>query len=449
MSTRTVVRRKVSARRDAAGSAFSVSAEEIRELSERLGEPQWLLERRLEALSHYEGVPMPTVSDEPWRRTDIRSLPVGEVRFAPAIDTPVDPALLEPLAGEKHGALLTLRPGYPATLEGGAGLGEQGVLFLDWAEAVREHPSLLEKRLSSVVEPVEGKFAAMAAALSDSGVVVYVPPGVEVAAPLHSVLWAPGGEHAFSSRLLVILDQGASLTYTHETASPTAAEGYAIHSGIVELVVEEGAHLTFIELQNWGEHVWNFTHERCRVARDGSLDWIFGAVGSRLTKNFTELDLAGQGAEGRMSGFYFADGIQHLDHDTQQNHLAPDTRSDLLFKGGLVQRSRSVWQGMIYVDKVAQRTDGYQANRNLLLSEKARADSIPGLEILADDVRCTHGATIGQLEEDPIFYLMSRGLDRKLAERLVVKGFFEEVMARIPFENVRQRFLGMIDDKMG
>jgi Fe-S cluster assembly protein SufD len=149
-----------------------------------------------------------------------------------------------------------------------------------------------------------------------------------------------------------------------------------------------------------------------------------------------------------MSGFYFTDGVQHLDHDTQQNHLAPHTTSDLLFKGALVGRSRSVWQGMIYVAPAAQKTDGYQANRNLILSPRARADSIPGLEILADDVRCTHGATVGQLDPEPIFYLMSRGLPRKEAERVVVDGFFDPVMQRIPFEGVRERFQRMIDEKM-
>jgi Fe-S cluster assembly protein SufD len=206
--------------------------------------------------------------------------------------------------------------------------------------------------------------------------------------------------------------------------------------------------LTFVELQSWGEHVWNFTHERARLGQEAALNWIFGAVGSHLTKNFTEIDLDGPGAEGRMSGFYFADGDQHLDHDTQQNHLAPSGTSDLLFKGALLDRSRSVWQGMIYVAPGAQKTDGYQANRNLVLSPKARADSIPGLEILADDVRCTHGATVGQLEQEPIYYLMSRGLPRRDAERLVVDGFFAPVLERVPYERVRERFARMIDMKM-
>jgi Fe-S cluster assembly protein SufD len=221
-----------------------------------------------------------------------------------------------------------------------------------------------------------------------------------------------------------------------------------MHAGIVEIKVGNSASFKFVELQSWGKNVWNFSHERIRVERDGKLDWIFGAVGSRLTKNFSELDLAGEGAQGRMSGFYFTDGSQHLDHDTQQNHLAPHTTSDLLFKGALKGRSRSVWQGMIYVAPGAQKTDGYQANRNLVLDEGARADSIPGLEILADDVRCTHGATVGKLEKEPLFYLLSRGIPPGDAERLIVEGFFDPIMQRIPFEGVRERFQQAILDKM-
>jgi Fe-S cluster assembly protein SufD len=417
-------------------------------VSASLGEPAWLLEQRLAAWEHYRVTPMPTLQDEPWRRTDLSGLPSAGAQRRPVEDVPVDRELLQPLAGEGGSALMVVRPGMPPQREAVEGLPGQGILLLDWVTAVREHADWLKDHLGTVVREQEGKFAALAGALAEDGVVVYVPPGVEAVQPLHSVLWAPARSGVHLSRVLVVVGRGASLTYVHEGASPTEAEGQSIHAGIVEVSLEDGARLTFVELQSWGEHVWNFTHERARLGRDAALNWVFGAVGSHVTKNFTELDLAGQGAEGRMSGFYFADGDQHLDHDTQQNHMAPNGTSDLLFKGALLDRSRSVWQGMIYVAPGAQKTDGYQANRNLVLSPQARADSIPGLEILADDVRCTHGATVGQLEEEPVFYLMSRGLPRREAERLVVDGFFAPVLERVPFERVRERFSRMIDGKM-
>jgi Fe-S cluster assembly protein SufD len=302
--------------------------------------------------------------------------------------------------------------------------------------------------IGKTVNVEEGKFSALAGAFAQNGVVLYVPKGVVVEGPLHSVLWGPGTDLAHVSHILVLVDEGASVTYVHESASPELKGANSMHAGIVEIQVMQNASMKFVELQSWGRHVWNFSHERARVERDGNIDWIFGAIGSRLTKNFTELDLAGEGATGRMSGFYFTDGTQHLDHDTQQNHLAPHTTSDLLFKGALKGKSRSVWQGMIYVAKDAQKTDGYQANRNLVLSDGARADSIPGLEILADDVRCTHGATVGKLEQEPLFYLKSRGIPQAEAEKIVVEGFFDPIFQRIPFEGVRERFQQYIADKM-
>jgi Fe-S cluster assembly protein SufD len=194
--------------------------------------------------------------------------------------------------------------------------------------------------------------------------------------------------------------------------------------------------------------VWSFTRERAQVHQDGKLEWIVGATGTHLTKNFADIELVEPGAACRMSGFYFTNGNQHLDHDTQQNHLAKNTTSDLLFKGALVDKSRSVWQGMIYVAPGAVGTDGYQANRNLILSKGARADSIPGLEILADDVRCTHGATVGKIDENEMFYLLSRGIPRKEAERLIITGFFAPIMDRIPFEGVQNRLAQAIREKM-
>jgi Fe-S cluster assembly protein SufD len=414
--------------------------------------PSFLREYRTRAWKAYQELPMPATTDEAWRRTDLKSMRAG--LFQPAeLDgrkagfAQPDAELLKPLVGNQHGGQITLLPGKP-NIDLDPELSAKGLIFTDFITAEKQYPELLEKILGQIVRPDEGKFAAMAAALARTGIFVYVPKGLIVEQPLHSVLWGPGKDLAFFSHILVYLDEGSSLTYVHEAASPTETESQTLHAGIVEIHVGEAANLQFVELQSWGEHVWNFSHERARVDRSGNLDWIFGAVGSHLTKNFSDLDLAGEGAVGRMSGFYFTENDQHFDHDTQQNHLAPHTTSDLLFKGALKGHSRSVWQGMIYVAPGAQKTDGYQANRNLVLSPKARADSIPGLEILADDVRCTHGATVGKIDADQVFYLRSRGMPYADAERLVVEGFFDPIMQRIPFEGVRSRFQDAILQKM-
>jgi len=404
---------------------------------------------RTQAWEAFKRLSLPKTTEEPWRRTDLRNLPVASFKLpnGHVQGLPGGPAdLLKPLVTDQHGGQIVLTPS-GATVDLDDSIAEQGVIFTDLKTAQEKHPDLVNRILGEIVKPEEGKFAALAGALSQNGVVLYVPKNVQVEQPLHSILWGPGA-FAYISHLLVLVDEGASVTYVHESASPTEEGIDTMHAGIVEIKVEQAANLKFVELQSWGKHVWNFSHERASVERDAQLDWIFGAIGSHLTKNFTELDLAGQGSTGRMSGFYFTDGKQHLDHDTQQNHFAPNTTSDLLFKGALKGKSRSVWQGMIYVAPGAQKTDGYQANRNLVLDEQARADSIPGLEIMADDVRCTHGATVGKLEEEPLFYLKSRGIPQDEAERLVVEGFFDPIMQRIPFEGVRARFQAAIMEKM-
>jgi Fe-S cluster assembly protein SufD len=448
MASQTVMHRKprVITR---GGSEFPFSEADVKRASENLGEPAWLAERRLQAWKRYRSLPLPSLKDETWRRTDIRGLPASQLNIKPADDLAIDPRYLEPLTSHTHGSLLILHPGRGTRVELHEELIEKGVIFTDWRTAVQEHSDLLERHLGAIAHDGEDKFSALTEAMVEDGIFIYVPVGVTVEQPLHSVFWVPGERAAFFSRVLLIVEDDASLTYVHESLSPSVPEADAVHTGMLDIYVGSDSKLNFVELQNLGKHVWNFSHEWARVGRGGRLDWVFGGIGSRLTKSFSELDLLAEGAEGRISGFYFADENQHLDHDTQQNHIAPHTTSDLLFKGALVERSRSVWRGMIYVAPGAQHSDGYQANRNLILSDRARADSIPGLEILADDVRCTHGATVGQLEEEPIFYLMSRGIPRPEAERLVIDGFFAEIMDRVPFEGVRDRFRAIIEEKLG
>lgn len=407
--------------------------------------------QRVKSWQAFQSLPMPSLKDEAWRRTDISTMKSDLFQLPdPESYLDLDPVpadLLQPIADELHGGQVVVTPG-GAQIQLDPDLAAEGVIFCDFKTALLNHPRLIERLSGQIVPADESKFTALAYALGVNGIFLYVPAGIQVEQPLHGLSWGPGANLAHLDHVLVWVEEGASVTFVHEAASPAGHDFESLHCGVVEIYVGQAARLNFVELQSWAENVWNFTHERARVDIDGQLDWVFGAVGSRLTKNFSDLDLVGRGATGRMSGFYFTDHNQHLDHDTEQNHLAPNTTSDLLFKGALIDESRSVWQGNIYVAPGAVKTDGYQANRNLVLSRKARADSIPGLEILADDVRCTHGATVGKIDETQMFYLLSRGIPRPDAERLIVEGFFDPVMQRIPFEGVRQRFQQAILHKM-
>ena len=263
------------------------------------------------------------------------------------------------------------------------------------------------------------------------GALLYVPKGVKIEAPLFSLIGLAGDGRVDLSHTLVVLEEGAEATLVREMAGREGGQQPSLHVGAVEVFLAQNARLRLVNIQNWDETTWHFSRERAFVGRDASLQWTIGALGSRLSKVNQEVALTGPGASAQVNGVMFTSGRQHLAYFTRQDHIAPHTTSDLLYRGGLKDRSRIVWKGMIRVEREAQRTDAYQKNDNLVLSESARADSIPGLEIEANDVRCTHGATAGRVDEDMIFYAQARGIPREAAIRLIVEGFFADVYDRI------------------
>lgn len=429
---------------------MAFTKEAVKDLSAKLDEPEWMREFRLAAWAVYDGLPVPTTSDEAWRRTDLRRLKLDQ--HAPSLNggsavLSLPAHLGEQVTEDAAGGVLVHVDGVVTQFELSDELKAQGIIFCDMHTAVREHAELVQSYFMTEVVPVdEGKFAALHGAFWQGGTFLYVPKGVKASAPLHSALWSQSGKTF--THTLVVVEAGAEAVLIDEYASETVKE-QAFHNGAVELLVRDEGNLTYVSLQDFGMNMYQVTHERGRVGRDGKLDWVISAMGTRLTKAFQTVELDDQGSWARMSGLFFTDGRQHFDLDTQQNHNAADTVSDLLYKGALKQKSRSVWQGMIKALPGSQRIDGFQANRNLILERTARADSIPGLEIEADDVRCTHASTIGQIDETEVFYLMSRGIPRATAIQMVVQGFFDPVMQRIPFEGVRDRITERILQKVG
>jgi Fe-S cluster assembly protein SufD len=424
--------------------------EAVLALSEINSEPNWMRQSRLSALRAFHDIPRPTTRDEPWRRTDIRRLDLAKVvPSTGGARLEQLPARLTDMIGldEQAGLLLHADGGnVHSSLD--ASLAEQGVVFCAMDTAVHDHSVLLQKHfMKDAVSVSDGYFSAMHAAMWSGGTFLYVPKDVVVELPLRAATWAGPYANSFT-HTLVVVERGAKVTLIEEFASDDGAD-QAMHNGVVELIVRDNAQLDYVNVQDWSQRAFNFTTERAIVHRDAALHWVVGGMGSRLTKSFIDTALVGPGSTALMSGVFFGDGRQHLDFDTQQNHMAPNTTSDLLYKGALRGRAHSVWQGMIKVFPDAQKTDGYQANRNLILEKTARADSIPGLEIEADDVRCTHGATISQLDPEEVFYIRSRGLPFKETQRLIVQGFFTPVIDRIPLPDVRERLTDDIIKKIG
>jgi Fe-S cluster assembly protein SufD len=423
--------------------------EAVLELSAYLNEPEWMRDFRLAAWAVYESTPMPTTTDEAWRRTNIRRLKLDEI--GPSINggmpTATVPDYLDAqFADEPSGGMLTQIDGVTVKYALSDELKAQGVIFCDMDTAVREHGDLVQKYfMAAGVKVTEGKFAALHGAFWRGGTFMYIPKNVKAAAPLHSTLWSANGKTF--THTLVVMEEGSEANLLDVYASADG-EGQGLHNGVIELLVGDNANLIYSGLQDFGKHVWQFNHERGRVGRDGKLDWVTSWMGSRVVKAFQTLELDQQGGWGRMSGAFFTNGRQHVDLDTQQNHNAGDTVSDLLYKGALKGNSRTVWQGMIKALPGSQKIDGFQANRNLMLDKTARADSIPGLEIEADDVKCTHASTVGKMDEEEVFYLMARGIPRQRAMEMVVEGFFHPLLTRIPVEGVRERIFGRILEKM-
>ncbi|MFL5980631.1 MAG: Fe-S cluster assembly protein SufD [Gaiellaceae bacterium] len=374
-----------------------------------------------EALERYRELPLPDTNEEHWRFTDLRGFDPDTFEQVPGSD---------PKSGTAETMLDLDVAGLATITESGIAIerAPDGVTFAPLDEA--------NERLYSLVGWDE-KFAAHNAAVWQHGLLVHVPKGVELDKPLYVRIAGSSENSALFWRLLVIADPGARFTLVEEIVSGSP-ELNAYTNEAAELFVEEGAKLEYVSLQNLSRNTWHFASHHARVERDAELDWVTGGFGSKKGKVRIQNDLAGEGATSRVTGAYFTDGDQHLDYDTFQEHIAPNTTSDFAFKGALRDTSTAVWRGMIRVERDAQKTNAYQENRNLMLSPTTHAVPIPGLEIMANDVRCTHGATVGRVDREQLFYLMSRGLSRGEAERLIVRGFFEDVLARVELEPVRE-----------
>jgi Fe-S cluster assembly protein SufD len=399
------------------------------------GEPDWLRELREQAWTKFESLPAPSQRDEEWMRTDTRLFRWDKFGFAAEA---VAAGSAEPLLtrGVQLGGQVTAVDSRPHMANLEDKWRKRGVLFGSLDELVREQGDLVRPHLFRAFNSSYDKFAALHAAAWSGGTLLYVPRGVSIDEPLHMLSVLSPGASDFG-HTLVILEDGAEATLLAETAS--TAEGTAgLHCGAVELLLGPGARLRYVNLQNWSNGVWHFAHQKALVDRDASLQWTIAALGSRLAKVNQHVGLVGRGAHAQVNGVMFTEGKQHLSYHTLQHHEAPSCKSDLLYKTALQDSSRTVWRGMIKVDTAAQKTDGYQRNDNLMLSDHARSDSIPGLEILADDVRCTHGSTTGRVDDEQIFYARCRGLTRKEAVRMVVAGFFQQVFDRITIDSVRE-----------
>jgi Fe-S cluster assembly protein SufD len=389
-------------------NAPAITQETVRQLSRRHKEPEWLLQRRLDAWRAYEAMSMPNPLDEEWRRTDISQLDLASVLVeSPA---PVGEIGLEvfPRAGEAGPQLF----------------------YGHLSEAATSHREIVERHLHSLVKAQDWKLQALQAALWQ-GALVYVPRGVEATVPVrHLVL---SHEPANFPHLLIVAEANSSVTVVQEARPGLDHPGNALVSGAVEIIAGADARVRFVETQRWGDDAYAFSTMRARLDRGAELSASLVGLGGRLSRTKLEVTLAGEGSRAELIGLAFGNDKQHFDYVTLQDHIAPRTASDLLFKTALDDESSAVWTGTVRIQKGASASEANQTSRNLLLSEHAKAAPIPILEIEAYDVlRCSHGASAGPLDEDQRFYLESRGIPPAEAQTLLVEAFFREVIDRLP-----------------
>jgi Fe-S cluster assembly protein SufD len=386
---------------------------------------------RTEALERFRELPLPDTNEEHWRFTDLKG-------FDPDAFSHVQGS------GPRTGPVETM---LELDVAGLATITEAGVEIERLPEGVTFEPLTEDhEQLYSLVGWDE-KFAAHNAALWEHGLLVVVPKGVELDKPLYVRVTNSTEDGSLFWRLLVVAEEGARFTLIEEAAS--SSPGLRSYTNTAqEFFLGPHSKFEYVSIQNLSRETWHFASHHARLDRDAELDWVAGGFGSKKGKVRIQNDLAGEGATSRVTGAYFADGDQHLDYDTFQEHIAPHTTSDFAFKGALRDTSTAVWRGMIRVERDAQKTNAYQENRNLMLSPTTHAVPIPGLEILANDVRCTHGATVSRVNREELFYAMARGLSRGEAERLIVRGFFQDILDRIEFEAVREAVAAALEDRI-
>jgi Fe-S cluster assembly protein SufD len=381
-------------------------------------EPDWLIERRRQGASLARELPLPDPKQKGWEFTDLSGLDLDS--YEPA-------------------------PGSVEIEDGGAA--EAGALVLPLEVALRERREMLEQHLGSLV-PIEDPFVARNDAGWQSGVLVYVPNGVRVPEPIEISAIQTAGGSGLNWRTLVVLEEDAEAEVWERYRSEDDGLD-ALLNAVVELRIGQDARLRYVCTQDISQQSWIFATQRAEVGRDGSLHWTALGFGSASGKVRMETKLAGPGSEAQVTGAYAGSANQHLDFDTTQEHAAPNTTSDLAFRGVLGDRATAVWRGMIRVDPDAQGTDAFQESRNLLLSTNAHADAIPGLEIEANDVRCTHAAAVAQIDRDQLFYLRARGLPEDTARRVIIEGFLEALVERLAAGKVRDEVSGALERRLG
>ena len=434
----------------------SINADTAARIGTGAGESDALIARRTEAFERFAALDWPDGASEEWRNTDIRALDIDAFDFTPPRHDELTgfdaaPAAVQEAAigakGDRDALAIQLDADV-VHLRMAARVAEAGVVFEPFSRGAGLLPEVVGDHMGrgGVAESDE-KFQALNAAFASGGAVLYVPRGVKVDKPIQSVRWLTRGGIAICPRVLIVAEEGAEVTYIdHYGSDELDAEALCVPQ--VEIYAHPNAHVSYLAVQDWSQQVWHFNVQRAVIERDATVRSLAATLGGKLSRSRVDCILDGQGAHSEMLGLYFGDHAQHIDNRSLQDHRAPNTTSDLFYKGAMKGTSHAVYSGLVRIHKDAQKVEAEQANRNLLLSPGAGADPKPFLEIEANDVRCTHGVSVGRPDREVLFYLQSRGLSAEEAERVFVTGFFQEVIDRVRVPEVRATLEHAVEEEL-
>ncbi len=409
----------------------------------------WFSQLRFEGWKTFQDAPLPVRTDEAWRFATIKSLDLsGYTRAVPVEESEAAELIRRSDSGLETAGRMIFANDQLLSHEVHAGALEgQGVIWKPLEQAIAENEPLVSRHF--MAQPVvlgSKKFAALHKANVRAGTFLYVPKNTEVALPLETLHWLQGRNASVFPHTLIIVGENSKVTVIDRFESADdQAPGFAC--GVNDLILEAGAKLTYVNVQNWSRQTLAFQINSTVVGRDAAAVNMALNLGSKYARTESVSRLIGEGGRSDMLALSVAEGSQEFDQRTLQDHRKPETASDLLYKNSLNDQARTIFAGLIRVEPGAHRTDAYQKVRNLLLSDDAEANSMPGLEIMADDVRCTHGATSGQMDEEELFYMLSRGIPRREAQQLIVFGFLNEVIERLGNEKIGDELRELVGRK--
>lgn len=396
----------------------------VAKTAKQIGDPAWLASARAQAFEKYVATPYPTRKEELWKYTDLSRVNWGKYAIGTSEEVVVNPVAAEAKS--------------------------KGVIFCTLNEALKAHPELIKKYLGRTKEVVNGKYAVENLAMTDRGFFCFVPKGVKVATPIHGEYRSTQDGATLFPRTIVALEDGAEATFFDHFTSPNVQGNPIGYSNArIELYVGKNARLHYLQLQNWHAGMIHLLEQHAELDQDAYVSATTITLGAHIAKSTIGAILKAPGAVSYLFGLGYANAKQQFDHHTMQMHLAPNTTSDLLYKIAVDDHARSTYTGTITMTKDAQKADAYQSNKNILLSNTARANTVPQLEILANDVRCTHGASVGTVEDEQLYYLESRGLSSEVARDMVVHGFFEDLIGKLPEDSLKTAVRQAVNAKLG